>query len=46
MLLWYKRLSRGRKTKQTHDEMFQQNEAQLLRERVSLEYDLIRSLAR
>lgn len=39
----YKKQAQGN---ETHAEMYQRNEEQLVRERLALQYDIIRSLAR
>ncbi|MBN6205443.1 hypothetical protein JYK21_03175 [Ralstonia pickettii] len=50
MKLWFNRQSNqerlAAKNKKTRDYYFIKNEEQLHREKISLEYDLIRSLAR
>lgn len=45
MLMWYKR-NKKRKSKEMYEEMYQKNELQLAREKISLQYDLLRSLAK
>lgn len=47
MLLWFNRYNKQRKVAAvTHTEMARKNREHLVREKVSLQYDVIRSIAR